>query len=262
MLVINFAQDLNIWKDILLPLFLAFIGLIPVAWIGVQSLKKQDSHFAQQIEMQRKIALFTERTKFKDKILEKIDELYELFFDFSATLGDKNITDFIVLHDLVMKEFEYREYNISHLVMTPPNTSPKDSKTSPQEKANYKALALAFFVKTFNTNNEDILSQIKDESKWRVLSLSNVFTNHKADFNNLSVMVEEVLAYLKKISEIMIYNGNFQDKSFQDKIKDVRGYYDKNLHHEFNTKPQILKEIRRIKEKVQDTFVKNISLEL
>lgn len=267
MLVINFAQDLNIWKDILLPFILALIGLIPAAWIGVQSLKKQDNHFAQQIEMQRKIALFTERTKFKDKILEKIDEIYLIFFKFSENLYMLNNSQCMINHEaIIYRLLEMQDTDIADLVMQIADDMSEIQRLQEDDPKQYsrgKSTSLMHFTKDFQDKNNVILASIQREEGYQIYSLSNVYEDLRADFDNLSNMVKAGVDYLENISKVM-NGGNFNDKTFQIVIKNVRDYYNKNLNvkDKIDREPEILKEIRIIKEKVQDTFIKNISLEL
>ena len=248
MISIYFAQDsLSIWKDILVPLFSAFIGAGAVVWIGYKTLKKQDAHTEKQVKIQAAVALLEERIKFKEKILGKIDEISKIFSNFGYPCSITNI-DGIMNHEVIQNRLRRNDKNIDDLIYWH-----KYKDCTPQ------FVLGDYMYLYFRNNNQSILHAIKNEIEYQIYSLEKVYSNSNVLFSALKKMIEEGVKYMEIIFHIIAKTKDIS----QEEINLVKTYYEKNLERKhWNSTPAIIEEIQEIRNKIEENFIKEIKLEI
>lgn len=268
MLVIQLLQDSSsILKDILIPLVSIIVAIGVPVW-----------YTNRQIKMQKKVALFEERIKFKDKILGKIDEIYQIFQRFAAGYIDDKLH---IQHHIIYNTLQNNHFDLYNLISSFENVTWKIQNYLYyiNNQIEYETYSLAEVLNKYETEFEN-LKILKDDALEytnNILKLKNYEDKiFKKIFNTLPNIQQyhlrkaksnddTYIEYLK--SRARLINNHLSKESVPEDIKKAKDfvmkYYEENLKNEhFYSEPNIIKKIKEIRQKIENNFVKEIKLEI
>jgi hypothetical protein len=261
-------MDCTTITDIILPSIAIFVGIFVPVW-----------YTNRQIKIQQKIALLKERIEFKDKILTKIDEIYKIFQYFAGWSFLKE--NYLMEHECINEALNKEDAYIAHLINIPQNIlEAVDKKAKSDKEKNLlddkrykqtyrielKRQANDYLLKynyvIFRIDNNACLNVIKNEKSYKIYSLDALYKECQEHFTTLESMINEAVEYVENIQKII--SGVYGKDNNYDKTKsNINQYYEKNLKCEnfIRDTPEVIKNIDKIKEEIETSFITHIKLE-